>query len=371
MNGPIVVLCVDGLDPSYLGACRAPTLEELGKKGLSKTGLAMVPTVTNVNNVSVVTGRYPREHGIATNYWFDRESGREVYMESGEYLQADTMLERAARKGLRSMLATSKDKLRRLLDRGTTVSFSAEKPLPWLVDELGEPPPIYSLEVNGWMIRAAGLALSRERIDLAYVATTDYAQHTYAPEEPQSQEHMTILDDAISGLLESHPDAKLLITADHGMRSKSRMVDLEAALEKYGVKAQAVPVIKDKYVVHHSNLGGCIYAYLESVQDTTEALNVLRDSQGVEEALTNDEASNRYHLPRERTGDIVVHGGPETVFGKPAEVAMPDGLRSHGSLYERDVPIIGYGADFEASEFMENRDVGRYVFKRLGLDAIE
>lgn len=149
------------------------------------------------------------------------------------------------------------------------------------------------------------------------------------------------------------------------------MVDLEAALAKYGVKAQAVPVIKDKYVVHHSNLGGCIYVYLESAHDTKEALKVLRDMQGVEEALTNDEAAHRYHLPRERIGDIVVQGGPEAVFGKPSEVAMPDRLRSHGSLHERDIPIIGYGADFEASEFMENRDVGRYVLRRLGLDAIE
>ena len=42
-------------------------------------------------------------------------------------------------------------------------------------------------------------------------------------------------------------------------------------------------------------------------------------------------------------------------------------LRSHGSLYERDVPIIGYGSDFDGFEFRENRDIGRYVFQRLGL----
>ena len=370
MTGPVVVLCVDGLDPRYLEACRAPTLEELGKKGFCKTGLAMIPTVTNVNNVSLATGRYPQEHGIATNYWLDREARREVYMESAEYLRADTMLERATQKSLRSALATSKDKLRRLLDRGTTVSFSAEKPLPWLVDELGEPPPIYSLEVNGWLIRAANLVLSRESIDLAYVATTDYAQHTYAPEDPQSQEHMTILDGVIGDLVEAHPGIELLITADHGMSSKSRMVGLEAALAKYGIRAQAVPVIKDRYVVHHSNLGGCIYVYLES-GDPNEALKVLRDTSGVEEALANDEAVQRYHLPRERIGDIVVQGGPEVVFGNPSEVAMPDNLRSHGSLYEREVPIIGYGASFKGFEFRENRGVGRYVFKRLGLDSIE
>lgn len=371
MGDPIVVLCVDGLDPKYLEACRAPTLEELGGRGFSTTGQAMVPTVTNMNNVSIVTGRYPEEHGIATNYWLNRGSGREVYMESSEYLQSGTMLEASTRKGLRSALVTAKDKLRALLDRGTTVAFSSEQPLPWLVAELGEPPPIYSLEVNGWVLRAASLVLAREGIDLAYVATTDYPQHTYAPDEPQSQEHMTILDNAIGALVEAHPNVELLITADHGMASKRHMVDLEETLSRRGIHARAVPVIKDRYVVHHSNLGGCIYVYLDSVGDLKEATQVLRDVPGVEGALSREEAATWYHLPAERIGDMVVLGGPDVVFGRPSEVSLPPRLRSHGSLHERNVPIIGHGGDFEGFEFRENRDVGRYVLQRLGPDTVE
>lgn len=331
----------------------------------------MVPTVTNVNNVSIVTGRYPEEHGIATNYWLDRGSGREVYMESSDYLRAGTMLEAATRKGLRSALVTAKDKLRVLLDRGTAVAFSAEKPLEWLVAELGEPPPIYSLEVNGWVLRAATLVLAREGIDLAYVATTDYPQHTYAPSDPQSQQHMTILDNAIGDLVGEHPDVELLITADHGMAAKRRMVDLEDTLSTRSIRARAVPVIKDRYVVHHSNLGGCIYIYMDSAADANEAIKVLKGTPGVDDALSKEEAASRYHLPPDRTGDLVVFGGPGVVFGKPSEVALPPRLRSHGSLHERNVPIIGYGGNFDGFEFRENRDVGRYVFRRLGLACVE
>jgi len=277
------------------------------------------------------------------------------------------MLEAASRKGLRSALVTAKDKLRVLLDRGTTLAFSAEKPLPWLVAGLGEPPPIYSLEVNGWVVRAASLVLAREGIDLAYVATTDYPQHTYAPDEPQSQEHMTILDNAIAALVEAHPDLELLITADHGMAPKRRMVDLEDTLSRQGIRARAVPVIKDRYVAHHSNLGGCIYVYLGSAADLEEAIKMLRDIPGVESVLPREEAAVRYHLPPERIGDLVAFGGPEAVFGRPSEVSLPPKLRSHGSLHEREVPIIGYGGDFDGFEFIENRDTGRYVFQRLGL----
>jgi hypothetical protein len=44
---------------------------------------------------------------------------------------------------------------------------------------------------------------------------------------------------------------------------------------------------------------------------------------------------------------------------------MPPTLRSHGSLYEERVPIIGYGSGFDGFEFKENKDLGRFVFERV------
>jgi phosphonoacetate hydrolase len=236
------------------------------------------------------------------------------------------------------------------------------------VNEVGEPPEIYSLEVNGWVIGAASHLLSRSEPEagVVYIATTDYAMHTYAPEQPESQRHMSILDDAIGGLVEAHPDATLLVTADHGMSAKSRMVDLKAALARYGIAANPVPIIKDRYVVHHSNLGGCAYVYLESTgpDAAARALDVLKGTDGVEEALSRDDAAASFRLPYDRIGDIVVTGEPDVVFGDPSQVEMPARLRSHASVHEREIPIIGYNGDFEGFSFEENRDVGRYVLER-------
>ena len=58
-------------------------------------------------------------------------------------------------------------------------------------------------------------------------------------------------------------------------------------------------------------------------------------------------------------------GSESVVFGDPAQVTMPEELRSHGSLHEERVPIIGCGSGFEGFEFRENRDLGRYVFERV------
>ena len=376
MAATTVVICVDGLDPEYLEACETPNLTRLGGMGFLKTGQCMMPSVTNVNNVSLVTAAYSDTHGISSNYRLVRETGEEIYMESGEYVLAETMFQRLERRGGKSALVTSKDKLRTLLADGATIAVSSEQAPEWVVREVGAPPPIYSLEVNGWVVEAASFIMSRcEDLDVVYISTTDYAMHTYAPEEPESQRHLSILDEAVGELVESYPDVTLLLTADHGMSRKRRMVDLESALERYGMRAVAVPIIKDRYTVHHSNLGGCSYVYVDpgsgdrrgpkTGDALVEALKVLGETPGVEEALSQEEAVDRFRLHRERIGDIVVTGEPDVVFGDPSETEMPPRLRSHASTHERQVPLLGYNGDFEGFSFQENRDLGRFVFERV------
>jgi phosphonoacetate hydrolase len=359
-----VVICIDGLDPEYLDVCETPNLREMGRNGFFKVGRSMMPSVTNVNNVSLVTARYPEVHGICSNYRLVRETGEEVYMESGEYILAETMFQRAQSQGRTSILVTSKDKLRPLLCDGATVTVSSEQPPDWVVDAVGPPPEIYSMQVNGWAIKAATFIMDRHPADLVYITTTDYAMHVYGPDEPQSHEHLSILDDAIGELVAHHPETTVLVTADHGMSAKTRMVDLKAVLARRGIRSNPVPIIKDRYAVHHSNLGGCIFIYMEAA-DIEEALRVLRDTPGVEEALSRDEAAAGLKLHWDRIGDIVVTGSKDVVFGDPSEVSMPPRLRSHGSRHERSVPLIGYNGDFQDFSFEENRDLGRYVFERV------
>ena len=363
MAGPTVVICIDGFDPKYLEACDMPNLRSMGRGGFLKIGQAIMPSVTNVNNVSLVTASYPSVHGICSNYRLDRETRQEMYLESGEFILAETVFQRAQSQGKTSILATSKDKLRTLLSDGATVSVSSEMPPRWVVEGVGEPPGIYTLEVNGWTISAASFAMERHRADLVYIATTDYAMHTYPPESREAREHMTIIDDAIGRLAEAQSDATVLVTADHGMSAKSRMVDLKRELGNRGIRANPVPVIKDRYVVHHSNLGGCIFVYLEP-GDVDEAIKVLGDIPGVEEAMPRDEAAASLNLHSESIGDVVVMGTKDVVFGDPGEVSMPPRLRSHGSRHELRVPLIGYKGAFGDFVFEENRDVGRYLFER-------
>ncbi|RYY87474.1 MAG: phosphonoacetate hydrolase, partial [Comamonadaceae bacterium] len=129
---PVVVICVDGCEPDYvtqaISAGAAPFLREMLARGASLLGDCVVPSFTNPNNVSIVTGVPPSVHGICGNYFLDPATGREVMMNDPAYLRSGTLLAALADAGLDVAVITAKDKLRTLLGhqlRG--ICFSAEK----------------------------------------------------------------------------------------------------------------------------------------------------------------------------------------------------------------------------------------------------
>ncbi|MDP2706005.1 MAG: alkaline phosphatase family protein, partial [Burkholderiales bacterium] len=132
MDRPLVVVCIDGCEPDYITqairAGAAPYFRDLCEKGASFLGDAVVPSFTNPNNLSIVTGVPPSVHGICGNYFYDRDAGREVMMNDPEYLRAETILAKFSRAGANVAVVTAKDKLRRLLGHGMKgICFSAEK----------------------------------------------------------------------------------------------------------------------------------------------------------------------------------------------------------------------------------------------------
>lgn len=216
-----LLICLDGCGPDYIRRSDVPNIRQLCKEGVYvDNGLSMVPTVTNVNNVSLITGVYPEGHGITSNCYYDRYAMREVYMESPSFITVETFFEKAAKLQLSTALLTVKDKLRTLLSRGAQVSISAENPPPWIIEDVGEPPSIYSIDVDAWLFDALQVVLRDIEPDFTYVATTDYAMHRYSPEDQESRNHMALIDAHIGGLVERLKDYLICVTSDHGMSDK-------------------------------------------------------------------------------------------------------------------------------------------------------
>lgn len=192
---PTMAICLDGTAPEYLARALAegamPNLAAaLADGGSLLSATAQVPTLTNVNNASIITGVSAAAHGISGNHYLAPD-GQERQLTDPQAMRAETILAAAQRAGISVLAVSAKDKLRALLGAGGVPSISAER-----ADEqsigglggrtgeqlLGRPrPDIYDPALSAYAIDLT-LAISKVLgTRLAYCSLTDYVQHTFAP----------------------------------------------------------------------------------------------------------------------------------------------------------------------------------------------
>jgi phosphonoacetate hydrolase len=370
-SAPLVVICCDGSEPAYMEIAMAqglmPNLKRIIAKGENRRGASVIPSFTNPNNLSIVTGRPPAVHGICGNYLIDPATGQETMMNDPKWLRAPTIFETFQKAGAKIAMVTAKDKLRLLLGKGlifdgTAVAFSSEKADKvnmkdnGIADALGltgmQLPDVYSAELSEFVFAAGVKLLASMKPDLMYLSTTDYVQHKYAPGSEGADRFYAMMDKYL-GQLDAQ-GAIIIIVADHGMKDKHLsngepdVLYLQDVLDaKFGAgKTKVILPITDPYVVHHGALGSfaTVYAYGPEVK---EIMAVIAQQDGIDAVLDKAEGCARYELPEDRMGDvIVVSGGPKgsKVLGTSRDrhdlSGLNEPLRSHGGLTEQDIPVI-------------------------------
>jgi phosphonoacetate hydrolase len=367
-----VICMVDGFGWDYFEQTPLPVMKHMAREGQAKCGKAVVPTLTNANNISICCASWPAEHGVTTNCYFDEATGTARFLEDADFILAPTIFERFREQGVHSALLTCKAKTLKLIGRHADMAVAAEEPTLEVVQKYGLPPQMYSSEVNYWLWGIAiDLLESRPDLGLIYVHTTDYPMHMWAPEESYSLAHLARLDELLGAARDTAPDAIFLITADHGMNPKGKCLDLRKICAAAGIELRfAVSPVADRLLKHHRGFGGVSYVYVKGEEDTPRVQAFLRQLPGVDDVLLRLEAAARYHLMPERVGDLVVLADKETVFGdlaEPEEKLAP-GYRNHGSLYEQDIPLIAYGYDGvppSPEELQMNFDLTRWLCQTL------
>ena len=362
-NHPAVVICIDGCADEYLNVSmthgRTPNLAKMAASGFRGLVRGALPSVTNVNNCSVVTGTSPSRTGIAGNYMLDPETGEEVMTNSSKYLRNETILAAAAQAGRKVAMVTAKDKLRELLSKNLRgISFSAElaesvkekaNGIGDIVSLVGPAPSIYSAEASLYVLRAGVKLIAEGLADFLYLSLTDYTQHKFAPEAAESLDFYAAIDTEIGRLLDL--GAVIGATADHGMNAKCRpdgsanVIFLESALaERFGPGCRVICPITDPYVVHHGSLGSAVTVYLPERADQATIARWTLDQPGITEVYDRESATRKLELPADRIGDLYVLSGRHVVIGRTPEhhdlSKLQGRLRSHGGRYEEMVPML-------------------------------
>jgi phosphonoacetate hydrolase len=357
---PTVVVCVDGCEPEYIAQSVAhghtPWMKQVLATGTVLGADCVIPSFTNPNNLSIVTGVPPSVHGICGNYLFDVATGTEVMMNDPKWLRAPTILAELANAGQAVAVVTAKDKLRKLLGHGMKgICFSAERAdeatfeengIDDVLEWVGMPlPSVYSAELSGVELMA-----HERRPDVMYLSTTDYVQHKHAPGTEGADAFYRMMDGYLGKL--DAMGCVIALTADHGMNAKTRMdgtpdvLYLQDVLDGWlgAARARVILPITDPYVVHHGALGSFATVYLPRGADVTALAARIAAIHGVDSVRSREEAAAFFELPADRIGDLVVVTERSKVIGTSASRHDLSGLdaplRSHGGVSEQRVPLI-------------------------------
>jgi phosphonoacetate hydrolase len=370
---PTIVICIDGSEPGYIEAAiaagLAPTFARFMKEGASLFADSVIPSFTNPNNLSIITGCPPAVHGIAGNYYYDPQTDREVMMNDPKLLRAPTIMNALHEAGAKVAVITAKDKLRLLLSKGLdyatgrAIAFSSERAhqatqdangIDDVLDLVAMPlPNVYSPQLSEFVFAAAVKLLERFRPDAMYLSTTDFVQHKAGPGTILANEFYGMIDRYVATL--DRLGATIVVTADHGMNAKHRpdgtpdvlylqqMID---AWTGFG-RCRVILPITDPYVVHHGALGSFATVYVSKASELSALIDKLRVINGIDLVLDRREGCARFELPEDRVGDILVLANKTKVLGTSPEdhdlSGLDEPLRSHGGLSEQRVPMIANG----------------------------
>ena len=166
--------------------------------------------------MSIATGGPPDVHGISGNFYLDRLTGEAVVMTGPELMRSRTIFDVVSKAGVRILVVTAKDKLRKQLGKDLDVSagnvcFSSQHANRCTMEEngiedalafVGQPlPDMYSEELSLFVLDAGIAFLGLEDPPgLLYLSLTDFVQHKYAPNHPQALDFYAALDDRFARL---------------------------------------------------------------------------------------------------------------------------------------------------------------------------
>src|SRR5277367_6737581 len=380
---PTVIICVDGFDPAYVARGIEdgilPTIGGFAREGWLGAADAVMPTFTNPNNVSIVTGAPPSVHGISGNYYLDRETRREVMITDDRLMRCETILGLMSQEGVPTAAVTAKDKLRRMLGRGLDgVCFSSECADAGVEAMVGRArPDMYSADLSLFVLDAGLQLLERGDARLLYLSLSDYVQHGHPPGDPEADAFHKALDARVARFVEL--GALVGLVADHGMNDKPRVIFLEDELSGRfgGGAARVICPITDPFVRHHGALGSFVRVYPRSDADLQAMMTASAALPGVAGVFDRAEASQRFELPYDLEADFIVLGDANTAIGGAKAEHDLSGLaghrlRSHGGLGEQSVPfILSRPLTPEYRRIAETRRLRNYDIFDFALNGVE
>lgn len=331
-----VVIDIVGLSSSLINE-HTPFLKKYAAENGLNTIEPMLPALTTSVQSTFVTGKWPNEHGIVGNGWYDRsDSEVKFWKQSNKLVQAEKIWEAA--KKMDPSFTCSKMFWWYNMYSGADYSVTPRpnyladgRKLPdcyshpaelrdELQNELGQFPlfkfwgPATDVSSTQWIADASIYTDKKydPTLSLIYLPHLDYCLQKYGQDITAIKKDLSEIDKIVEQLVSyySAKKAKIILLSEYGITNVDRPVHINRELRKNGLLqlrterglelldpgASKAFAVADHQVAH-------IYCINPSV--TSQVRKILEQVPGIEVVLDKEE-QKKYHIDNERSGDLVV-----------------------------------------------------------------
>ncbi|MBA3260458.1 MAG: alkaline phosphatase family protein [Gemmatimonadales bacterium] len=246
-RSPVILVSLDGFRSDYLDRGVTPTLTRLAREGARAEAMVPVfPTKTFPNHYTIVTGRWPANHGIVGNEFTAPELGARFGMadrgavRDARFWGAEPIWVTAERQGVRTAP---------LFWPGSEAAVGGVRPSYALPYDHDLPDSARVRQVLQWLDRPPP---KRPAFLTLYTSVVDAAGHDFGPDAPETRVAIAQADSMV-GLLAAGLAARgledkvnLVIVSDHGMTATApdRVIELDTYLDRSAFEVDAIsPVL--------------------------------------------------------------------------------------------------------------------------------
>lgn len=305
----------------------------------------MLPAVTTSVQATYLTGKWPADHGIVGNGWYDREDCEiKFWKQSGRLVQAETIWDKA--KKLDPFFTCSKMFWWYNMYSGADYSvtprpqyLSDGRKMPdcyshpaelrdLLQRELGQFPlfnfwgPNANIKSTRWIADASMITDSRydPTLTLIYLPHLDYCLQKYGPDPMRTAKELREVDNIVCDLVNFYEkkNAKIILLSEYGINAVDHPIHLNRVLRQHGLialreerglelldpGASRAFAVADHQVAH-------IYINDRSVMKTVR--NILENTAGIDMVLDRV-GKQQYHVAHERAGDFIAVAAAKSWF---------------------------------------------------------
>jgi predicted AlkP superfamily pyrophosphatase or phosphodiesterase len=339
-----VVIDVVGLSSSLIGEHTPFMKDYISRKNIAPIN-PMLPAVTTAVQSTYLTGKWPSEHGIVGNGWYDKlECEIKFWKQSNKLVAGDKIWDKAreAEPGftfsnmfwwynMYSSADYSATPRPNYLADGRKIPDCYTQPAKlrdYLQKELGQFPlfqfwgPGANIKSTRWIADASMLTDERYNptLTLIYLPHLDYCLQKFGPRVSDISKELLEIDRVVKDLVNFYENkhAEIIILSEYGIAPVNEPIYLnrlfrengllqireERGLELLDAGASKAFAVADHQIAH-------VYLNDPSVEEKIRSL--LASLSGIAMVLDKKE-QERYHIAHERSGDFVIVAEPNSWF---------------------------------------------------------